>query len=757
MINESEIKQKIWEKLDKLRATSNFRMRDGKMLELIAATKGMESLDSILDDEKAIQLFSGDNESFVPPLYVFNFINEIAKSVNPKSHLDPWITPSSPCNFFDFGQTTAYCLNESVLEIINTFFLNQKSQIHLGDVSKEIQNVKAKFDLVTSFTPFGVRRKERIEIDGVSLPTDIGFATIIQSSLLLNETGKGVFLTSPALLFIDKNKEILSKLGLFVDAVFATPSGIFRPYSGVNAIIVVLTKQLRENTFVAEISSEEKFNKAIFDNYANWKKGKEIQLGCFVDIKKFISVQDLILEDEIQRLSKRIGNPVVDLGEIILSINKLEKKQKNQFEYLPNSIYLSDFKSHIVANPSETDVESDSGYQIQLDESKANSIYVANYLNSYTGQTLRQRTVVKEISNSYQVLNCPLYLPNIEMQSEIAEINKKIDKFSSHLEELKQSLWKHPKNYKSISKEIKNINTEDKLEDWIETLPFPLSSILWRYHATKDNGKKIEHLFHFFEALSEFFSMIMLSALVKNQDFYAQECHKWINKDENFKDWYLRATFGHWNNLTSSLSKETRAYLNADKDTQDFCKQIYGNPDPAFLNMLTSRDIGHILNKVRERRNDWKGHGGITGEEESKKRVAILEQNLNELRKYIADGFEDAKVISAKQGEFEEGVFTFTVKELVGAKSPFREVEIRSLIALDKKKLYLVHSNQTQPVELLPFIKFVEDSDAVYFYTSIKSKNVRWVSYHFEKEPEINELAESDLFKAFEFLKGNIS
>ncbi|MEA5489099.1 MULTISPECIES: hypothetical protein [Pseudanabaena] len=757
MINESEIKQKIWKKLDKLRATSNFVMGDGKMLELIAATKGMETLDSILDDEKSIQLLSRDNESFVPPLYVFNFINEIAKSVNPKSHLDPWITPSSPCNFFDFGQTIAYCLNEPIIEIINTFSPNNKTKIHLGDISKELQYVGAKFDLVTSFTPFCVRRKERIEIDGVSLPTDLGFATIMQSSLLLNETGKGVFLTSPSFLFVDKNKEILSKLGLFVDAVFATPNGIFRPRAGVNAIIIVLTKQLRENTFVAEISSEEKLNKAIFDNYIHCKKGKEIQLGCFVDIKKFSSVQDLILEDEIQRLSERIGNPVVDLGEIILSINKLDKKQKNQFEYLPNSIYLSNFKSHIVANPSEIDVESDSGYQIQLDESKANSIYVANYLNSYTGQKLRQRTVVKEILNSYQVLNCPLYLPNIEMQSEIGEINKKIDKFSSHLEELKQSLWKHPKNYKSISKEIKNINTEDKLEDWIETLPFPLSSILWRYHATKDNGRKVEHLFHFFEALSEFFSMIMLSALVKNQDFYTQECHKWINKDEKFKDWYLKATFGSWNNLTSSLAKETRTYLNADKNTQDFCKQIYGNPDSAFLNMLTSKDIGRILNDVCQYRNRWKGHGGIAGEEEIKNRVADLEQNLNELRKYIADGFEDAKVISAKQGEFEEGVFTFTVKELVGAKSPFREVEIRSLIALDKKKLYLVHSSQTQPVELLPFIKFFEDPDAVYFYTSIESKNVRWVSYHFEKKPERHEPAESDLFKAFEFLKGNIS
>jgi hypothetical protein len=761
MIEQSEIKQKIEELIKKVRATPNYRLSDGKMhskmLELIAATKGMKALANILDDEKAIQLFSGDNKSLVPPLYVFNFINEIAKFVNPKSHLDPWITPSSPCNFFDFGQTTAYCLNESVLEIINTFFPNDKSQIHLGDISKEIHNDRAKFDLVTSFTPCGLmRRKERIEIDGVSLPNDFGFATIIQSSLLLKETGKGIFLTFPSFLF-DNKKEILSKFGLFVDAVFATPYGIFLPYAGVEAIIVVITKQLRENTFVAEISSEEEFNKTIFDNYTSRKKGKEIQLGCLVDIKKFSSVKDLILEDEIQKLSKRIGNPVVDLGEVILSINKLEKEQKNQFEYLPNSIYLSDFQSPIVANPSEIDMDSYSVFQIQLNELKANSIYVADYLNSYTGQKLCQRAVVKEISNSYQVIDCLLYLPNIEIQSEIAEINKKIDKFSSHLEELKRSLWKRPQIYKSISKEIKSINTEENLEDWIETLPFPLSSILWRYYATKNNGKKIEHLFHFFEALSEFFSMIMLSALVKNQDFYTQECHKWISKEEKFKDWYLKATFGSWNNLTSSLSKATRAYLNADKNTQDFCKQIYGNPDPAFLNMLTSKDIGHILNDVRQDRNRWKGHGGIAGEEEIKNRVAALEEKLNELRKYIADGFEDAIVISAKQGELEEGVWTFTAKELVGAKSPFREVELRSLIGLDKKKLYLVHSNQTQPVELLPFIKFKEKKDAVYFYTSIESKNVRWVSYHFEKEPEINELAESDLFKAFEFLKGNIS
>ena len=172
MINESEIKQKIWKKLDKLRATSMYPLGDGKMLELIAATKGMEAIDSILDDEKAIQLLSRDHESFVPPLYVFNFINEIAKSVNPESHLDPWILPSSPCNFFDFGQTTAYCLNKSIFETINTFFLNDKNQIYLQDISylnnisEKSKDARKNFDLVTSFPPFNAKQEDFLEIKG---------------------------------------------------------------------------------------------------------------------------------------------------------------------------------------------------------------------------------------------------------------------------------------------------------------------------------------------------------------------------------------------------------------------------------------------------------------------------------------------------------------------------------------------------------------------------------------------------------------
>ena len=62
--------------------------------------------------------------------------------------------------------------------------------------------------------------------------------------------------------------------------------------------------------------------------------------------------------------------------------------------------------------------------------------------------------------------------------------------------------------------------------------------------------------------------------------------------------------------------------------------------------MLTSKGIVNILLSVAELRNKWKGHGGIASEEENKQRVTTLEQQLNELRKFIADGFEETRMLS---------------------------------------------------------------------------------------------------------------
>lgn len=752
---EQEIKQKIFKALDKFRG--HFSIRDTKLLELIAATQGQEKLDQILTSEKFLQNLT-DAHLITPPTYVLNFIFEIAKTVNPKTQLDPWVTLSSPIIHGQTENGTAFHVNPTEVELIKTVFPDNKSNVIVGDSFNELSKLKNSFEFISSFPPFGMR-KEPITINGQKISSDFASALLLKSAMLLTEDGVGVFLLAPSFLFNKSVKRNLKALNISVVAVISVPSGALAPLTSISSNLVVFSKKHTDKTFVAEITPNERTNKIVFDNYKNRREGKAIQLGTLVDFGNFTSLQALVSEKEMQEMVKRIGYPPINLTEIALKINTLKTDIPDEVNHLPNSIYLPKVgNSPVVTKPSAMKIKPKNYYQIPLNNEKANAAFAANYFNGQIGKKLRESigvgSVILQISKS-QLSNCTLHLPDLNTQSELIALDSKIEQFSLRLEELKRNLWRQPKIYKAIQKDLNRINQEEKLEHWIDTLPFPISSILWHYYATKENIKKVEHLFHFFEALSEFFSMLMLSALVQDRDFYKQECYRWIETDEKFKDWYLRADFGGWNKLTSRLAKATRVYLE-DKEKKDFCKSIYGNPTEAFLNMLTSKGIVNILSEVAGLRNHWKAHGGITSEEGNKQRVIELEQHLNELRKLIADGFEDTRMITPMKGEFEEGIFTFTGRELVGAKSPFREELIKSIIPLDKKKLYLTHTNQIKPVKLLPFIKYVESSDACYFYTSIESGNVRWVSYHFDKDPEIRQPVDNELQKTFELLKSSV-
>lgn len=752
---EQNIKNKIWTSLDRLRTDQNFSgFSDTKLLERIGATFGIEKLDSIFQDKELLSKLT-NTFSITAPTYIFKFIEELIKTESIKSIFDPWLNISSPLLYIQADSLNGTCINQTEFEIIKTLFKDKSQNFILGDSLNELSKTNEKFDLILSFPPFGMRTQS---INGSKSPFDFATTLLLKCSDKIENDGKLIFLVSNSFLMDDKGKEALRKDGLFVEAVFAVPSGTFAPLTNISSNLILISKKIKVKTFVAEISKDEITNKTIIQNFKNQKEGKAVQLGCFVDFMEFKSMNALVSEKEIQELVKRIGYPPILLTDISISINALKVDNSEDVEHLANSIYLPKVgNSLVVASLSELKIKPKNYYQIQLDETIVNSIYVANYFNTPVGKKLRESlevgAVIPQISKS-QLSKCIFFLPDLTTQAELIEIDNKIQQFTFRLDELKRNLWKQPKSYKSIAKELKSINQEEKLENWIDKLPFPISSILWRYYATKDNGKKIEHLFHFFEAFSEFLSMLMLSALVQDKDFYKKESHKWIGKDEKFQNWYLRATFGNWNNLTSNLSKAIRAYL-ADNDKKDYCKNIFGNPSEAFLSMITSKGIVNILSEVSNLRNKWKGHGGITSEKENNQRVLTLEQQLNEFRKYIADAFEDTRMLSPTTSSFEDGIFTFNAKELIGARTPFNEITIKSLIPLDRKKLYLSNSQQTKPLELLPFIKFIEASDAIYFYTStsIESKDVRWVSYHFDKEAEIKQPADSELFKAFDFLK----
>ena len=138
--------------------------------------------------------------------------------------------------------------------------------------------------------------------------------------------------------------------------------------------------------------------------------------------------------------------------------------------------------------------------------------------------------------------------------------------------------------------------------------------------------------------------MIMLSALSQDKEFYRDHCAKWLDNDEKFKNWYLKATFGSWNIVTAKLSKFVRSYRNS-KETKEHCYKLFGNPCDSFLEMLSNKRLVNILMDVANLRNKWKGHGGISSDAENNHRIVILETFLNEYREITSGAFEETKVI----------------------------------------------------------------------------------------------------------------
>lgn len=749
-----DIKNKILNMFKKHKSDLNFSgFSHTKLLELIGKTLGTDKLDEIFEDKELLSLLANSN-SFIASNYVFKFIEELIKTDYYKSFFDPWVSLSSPILYLQADNLNGTCINQSEFKAIKTLFKEKNINFKLGDTFNQLSISKDKYDLIISFPPFGIRTQD---ITGTKSQFDFATTLLLKCGDKIENTGKLIFIVSNNFLLNKEGIEALKKEGLFIEAVFVIPSGAFAPMTSISLNLILVSKNSKEKTFVAEISEDETINNTIIQNFKSQKEGKVVQLGTLIELSEFKSLNALVYEKEMQELVKRIGYPPILLTEISISINALKGDNAEEVEHLANSIYLPKIgNSPVVASLSELKIKTKNYYQIQLDETKANSIYVANYFNTPFGKKLRESLVsgaiIQQIAKS-QLSKSKLFLPDLATQVELLDVDNKIQQFSFRLEELKRNLWKQPKNYKSIVKELKTINQEEKLENWIDQLPFPISSILWRYYATKNNSKKIEHLFHFFEAFSEFLSMLMLSALAQDKEFYKEESHKWIGKDEKFQNWYLRATFGNWNNLTSNLSKAIRTFL-SENEKKEYCINLFGNPSEAFLSMITSKGIVNVLFEVANLRNKWKGHGGITSEEENNQRVLILEQQLNELRKYIADAFEDIKIISsAKDAQLEDGVWSYTARNLFCAKSPFREIQITTRLGLEKKKLYLINSEFSNPIPLLPFIKYEELNHAIYFYTSIESKYVRWVSYHFDKEAELTQPADNDLFKAFDFLK----
>lgn len=691
-------------------------------------------------------------EFFALPEDIPAFICELLGGEKFSSLLDPWacagaflsplVEKFSPARAFGFE------VNQDNYAVGKELFEVEDIEWHLGNPFFSLQETKEIFDLIVSSPPFGLRNFQIPDnLDGKDFTRDVGELLFLESCKKLSPNGVCVFVFPPKFFFGRQGiRRHLAEFGLYLDAAFMLPSGTFS-HTLMSSYLVVVRKQKNDKLFVGEFSENEAQNAILISNYQERKKGSVLQQGVLVDERTFVGFDNLVAEHEVDVLVKRSGlSPVLlsDIAEVsfLRDAEDIYSDSQNAV-FLPHSVMAP-------ATPFNIDTESPNRYRnyikISLDETQALASYVALFFNSRLGKKVREslayERVLKRISVSL-LRSATIYLPQLFVQREVVRLNTSISNLSLNLQAHQTILLESPNKFDEIDKKIRvfsNQKEDDILTAWIETLPYPLASILWAYYAKKNTKDKIEHLFHFFEAAAQFIATIFLSVYWQDEGFYHDNKSKWNN--QKYQGWYKKASFDNWVEMNFSLASFTRKLLD-DKDKREHCFFLFGNADVAFIEMLANKGLLGILNTVKEHRNSWKGHSGIVGENEAIKRLTVLEELLSKLRSFIGNKFSLVMLISPESSKYSKGIHHYQVKILQGSRTPFQQDIVETVSLMDLENLYLLPDLQQEPIELLPLGKMMAspktELNAFYFYNRTQNKEVRWVSYHFAQEAEIVE------------------
>ncbi len=284
---------------------------------------------------------------------------------------------------------------------------------------------------------------------------------------------------------------------------------------------------------------------------------------------------------------------------------------------------------------------------------------------------------------------------------------------------------------------------EEDFLPWVETLPFPVASILWAYYAELESRAKLDHLLKFFEALAQFAAAFQLSAYRSDRAFFDTHRQAWFGTDpDNPRPPDFRvASFGMWINLSQRLAKTTRRLLSGEASTAELCYGLFAAHERDLIQMVTSKKLFEILMLASGYRNAWAGHGGVAGPSEQDRRLAELETLLTRTRALIGTSFETWILLKPGSATYSSGVFDLTYASLMGTRPTFRKQRLQIGEPLDSGRLCMLNSGNMRALELVPLIRVIAGQktgeDAVYFYNRIVPDGVRWVSYHSPAEPEL--------------------
>ena len=648
-----------------------------------------------------------------------------------------------------------------------------EAEIYSGDLFSEPAIPESKYDLIIAEPPMGVRLNEQFFTDSHRIQHR-NFDTALIGKILdhLDQQGKIQLFMAQGILFpnrLDQLNRILESRGASVRTALYLPPSPHRNGVGIGRYLFEICHGEAETVITGEYSEDQKRAEILVENCLNNKRGSEPALGWLVPWIDFHGFQQVEYRWRLSKFVQNTGWNTVQGAEAFTEFKSVQRDQfdSGEMESGPFSIFLKPHRPFCaVSNGEEFFSENPkikNGLHLEVNPSVVDRDYLIRWLNrsgrnsqsivdcNWGFRSLSKIVSIPEIKNSEFVL------PSIADQELMVDGHDKIDGIQAELRELESALWGDPENIAETVQQIESVNQEDHFEHWNDTLPFPLASILWRYHtAPHDPRKQLRALLHFFETFAAFMATIHLSAYQSRENLWLELGPRISDRLSHANHTLKKPTFGTWKIIMDYLgSKSRKVFQGNDPEEKENIERIYATQDSNTLNALLDRRLNSNIQNAMDIRNQ-QAHGGAMGELQNEHVVRELKRMVEELRGSMGRFWKNYELIEAGPMEYCGDVYQIQAKKLMGNRQPFASIQVESKFPLKTNQIYLFDKEARTGLHLLPLIimgKSQEQQNICYVYNRAEANGPKYVSYHYEAESEFSGSEEmgNDLAGIFNF------
>ncbi len=329
-----------------------------------------------------------------------------------------------------------------------------------------------------------------------------------------------------------------------------------------------------------------------------------------------------------------------------------------------------------------------------------------------------------------------LFLPPPNVLEEMSELDDRMLQVAADVQSLRSALWQEPDARHQIEERFGNVARTPGFVDWLETLPFPLASVLWAAQAHDQKPlEKIRYMRQFFEALAAFSATLLLSGYRNAPEFFEEERPDLPRILERRGAGLSRPGFGHWVAIVERFSKLLRGHLSSAAGKAAVC-EAFRVRDDSPLRALADKALVGALTRANTFRNRWDAHGGAVDDAAAEEACVELFEYLLQYRSAVEDSWENWWLIQPEQYRYTRGLHHGSAKLLRGTRTPFEGVSMALDEPGESGELHMYDRRGRYPrvLRLIPFMYIGETpkeaKNACYFYNRIDGSDFRFVSYH---------------------------